>query len=307
MEKTIMRKSFAQITYLLLLTFFVSFPCSVFASAVYIDTNHSDFFVGDSIMFTVRVDSEGKNINAIEGGILLDHAANAASLTDINTAGSAFSLWPTKPLPSERNTHISFAGGSPGGLLSKDAVVFHLILKLKEPGKIALSPDNIGVYVNDGKGTKDDVDAKELIINVLPRVPDAQPVNDWDAIILDDKTPPEPFEITLGQDPSLFENQYFISFFTTDTKSGVAYYEVQEGNEDFTRTDSPHLLKDQTLQSLIKIKAVDKAGNEKIAELMPSAPVVPSDKNNLAWITVSILIVVISYVFWRNMRRKKKI
>src|SRR3989338_10559720 len=101
-----------------LVAFFL--PYSVFASNVYIDTSHPDFFAGDTIMFSVRVDSENKNINAVEGSILLDYLAGSASLTDINTAGSKFSLWPGKPLPSESNTRISFVGGTPDGLNSKD-------------------------------------------------------------------------------------------------------------------------------------------------------------------------------------------
>ena len=143
--------------YFILVLSAIFLPYSVFAANVYIDTSHPDFFVGDTILFSVRVDSENKNINAVEGEVLLDYPMDSASLIDINTAGSKFSLWPGKPLPSESNTSISFVGGSPGGLISKDAVVFNVVLKLKETGQIALSPDIIGVYLNDCKGTKDEV------------------------------------------------------------------------------------------------------------------------------------------------------
>ncbi len=283
-------------------------PSSVLASSVYIDTNHSEFFVGDTILVSVHVDSESKNINAVEGEVLLDHAADAFSLTDINTSGSQFSLWPIKPLPSEHNARISFAGGAPGGFVSKDAIVFNIVLKLQKAGQIALSPNNIEVYLNDGKGTKDEVSVKDLIINVLPKKSDAKAADDWSRIISNDKTAPESFEITIGQDPSIFDNQHFVSFFTTDAESGVAFYEVQEGERGFVRTESPYVLKDQSLQSLVKIKAVDKAGNERIEELMPFAPTVPFYKNILFWIAVFIIIIiVIFYVFWRNFRRKMKI
>lgn len=279
-------------------------PYSVFASTVYIDAGHPDFFVGDTILFSVRVDSENKNINAVEGEVLLDHAADGVSLTDINTAGSKFSLWPGKPLPSASNTSISFAGGSPGGFNSKDAVVFNIVLKLQETGQITLLPNNIGVYLNDGKGTKDEVSVKDLIINVLPKKSDAQSADDWSTIISNDKTAPESFEIIVSQDPSIFDNQYFISFFTTDAESGVAYYEVQEGERDLARTESPYLLQDQSLKNLVKVKATDKAGNERMEELMPPVPVIPFYKNILSWIVILIIIVAIFYVFWRNFRRK---
>lgn len=304
-----MNKLFNKKIYFFILAFSAIFlPYSVFASTMYIDTNHLDFFVGDTILFSVRINSENKDINTVEGEVLLDYLANAVSLTDINTAGSEFSLWPSKPLPSESNTSISFVGGSPGGLISKDAIVFNIVLKLQETGQITLSPNNIGVYLNDGKGTKDEVSVKDLIINVLPKKSDAQSADDWSTIISNDKTAPESFEITLGKDPSIFDNQYFISFFTTDAESGVAYYEVQEGERDFVRAESPYLLQDQSLKNLIQVKAIDKAGNERIEELTPSAAALPFYKNILFWIAVFIIIIiVVFYVFWRNFRRKIKI
>ena len=167
-----MNKLFNKKIHLFILVFSaLLLPHSVFASTIYIDTNHSEFFVGDTIMFSVRINSENKDINTVEGEVLLDYLADAISLTDINTAGSQFSLWPSKPFPSENNTSISFVGGSPGGLISRDAIVFNIVLKLQETGQIILSPNNIGVYLNDGKGTKDKVSAKDLIINIWSSFP----------------------------------------------------------------------------------------------------------------------------------------
>ena len=285
----------------------LSLPYSVLASNVYIDTGHPDFFVGDTIMFSVRVDSENKNINAAEGSVILDYLTESVSLIDINTAGAKFSLWPQKPLPSENNTSISFVGGSPGGFNSKDAVIFNLVLKLQKVGQITLSPDNFSVYLNDGQGTKDEISVKNLVIDVLPKKPDSQSVDDWNNVTLNDKTPPEPFEITPGQDPSIFDNQYFISFFTTDAASGIAYYEVQEGERDFIRAESPYLLQNQSLKNLIKVKAIDKAGNERMEELLSPAPTVLFYKNILFWIVIFIIIIVILYVFCTNFKRKIKI
>jgi hypothetical protein len=284
----------------------VFLPHLVFASTLYVGTDHSDVFVGDTILFSVRIDSENRDINAVEGEVALDYSADAASLADINTAGSKFSLWPAKPSPSENNTSISFVGGSPGGLITKDAIVFSFVLKLQKSGQITLSPKNIGVYLNDGKGTKDAVGVKDLTVNVLPEKSDAPSADDWDAIISKDKTAPESFKVTLGKDSSIFNNQYFISFFTTDAQSGVAYYEVQEGGSGYARTESPYLLQDQSLKNLIKVNAIDKAGNERIEEFMPSAPTAPFDSSTEFWIVVSLVITARSYVLWRKFVRKVK-
>ncbi len=311
MEQITVSKAFDKRVYFFILACSaLLLPHLVFASTIYIDTNHSDFFVGDTILFSVRINSENSDINAVEGDVSLAYSSATVSLADINTAGSKFSLWPTKPFPSENNASISFVGGSPGGLISKDAIVFNFVLKLQKAGQITLSPNNIGVYLNDGKGTKDAVAAKDLIINVLPEKSDAMSADDWGTIISHDKTAPEPFEITLGKDPSIFDNQYFIGFFTADTGSGIAYYEVQEGEGDYVRRESPYLLQDQSLKNLIKVKAIDKAGNERIEKFMPTVPTVPTvpfNKKNLLWIITPLIIIGTSYVFWWIFRSKIKI
>jgi hypothetical protein len=236
-------------------------PSSVFASTVYIDTTHSEFFVGDTVLLSVRLDSEGKAINTVEGEVVLDHAVDTASLIDINTSGSEFTLWPGRPLPSERNTRVTFAGGSPGGLTSSDAVVFNIVLKLEEPGKVAVSPSDIGVYVHDGQGTKDVVNVRSLVIDILPKEPDAETTDDWSTIVLNDKTPPEPFEIYVGQEDSVFDGKKFLSFTTTDTGSGISHYEVIEENFPPVRSNDTYVLQEQNNPVRVTVTAFDSAGN----------------------------------------------
>jgi len=93
-----------------------------------------------------------------------------------------------------------------------------------------------------------------------------------------DATPAEPFEPKIGKDPSMFEGKYFLSFLAIDKSSGIDHYEVREEKIDLFGTakvsgwevnKSPYLIKDQTLGSLVKVKAVDRAGNERIAEILP--------------------------------------
>ncbi len=279
-------------------------PHSVFASTVYIDTNHSEFFVGDTILFSVRIDSESKDINAVEGEILLDHAADAVSLTDINISGSPFSLWPSKPLPSERNTRVSFVGGSPGGLVSKDAIVFNVVLKLEKTGQIALSPNNIEVYLNDGKGTKDEVRVKDLIVDVLPKKSDSQSVDDWSTIISNDKTPPEPFEIYLGQEGSVFDGKKFLSFSTTDKRSGISYYEVREGNLPPVRSDNTYVLQEQNKPVRVTVIAYDSAGNARESVYSP-APYTVSYKTYLIWVLAALAILALIFWLWRHKHKIK--
>ena len=274
------------------------------ASSVYIDTNHSEFFVGDTILFSVRIDSEGKNINAVEGEVLLDHAVDAASLTDINTSGSTFTLWPNKPLPSERNARISFAGGVPGGFVSKDAIVFNVVLKLHKTGQIALSPDNIEVYLNDGKGTKDEVGVKDLIVNVLPRTSGAKAADDWSNIVLNDKTPPEPFEVYVGQEDSVFDGKKFLSFSSTDEQSDISYYEVIEGDLLPVRSSDTYVLQEQNKPVKVMVIAYDSAGNARESLYSPVSYTVAYFVIG-AFIGILLLILFLVVVF-KKMRKVQK-
>jgi hypothetical protein len=276
-------------------------PFSVFASNVYIDTDHQEFFVGNTIMFSVRVDSENKNINAIEGNVLMDYEADSISLIDINTSGSKFSLWPGKPLPSANNINVSFAGGSPGGFNSKDAIVFNIVLKLQKVGQIILTPDNIGVYLNDGKGTKDKVNVKNLAIDVLPEKSDSKIINDWSSLISNDKTPPEPFEIYLGQEGSVFDGRKFLSFSTTDEQSGIAYYEVTEGDLPPVRSNDTYILQEQNKPVKVTVVAYDSAGNTRESIYSFTAP------NYVVYVvSFVILLFIILLVFIFRKKRKTK-
>ncbi len=293
--------------YLFILAFStILLPGSALASSVSISTNHSEFFVGDTILFSVRIDSEGKNINTVEGKVLLDHAADAVSLTDINTSGSQFSLWPVKPLPSERNTNISFVGGSPGGFISKDATIFNIVLTLQETGQIALSLDNIVVYISDGKGTKDEVRVKDLSITVLPKKSGTQSADDWRTIMSNDTTAPEPFEVYAGQESSVFDGKKFLSFNTTDAQSGVSYYEVIEDNLSPIRSNGTYVLQEQNKPVKVKVVAYDSAGNARESVYHSPAPTPAPYSVSYSVIMALIGIIILMVVVFKKMRKVRK-
>jgi len=284
--------------FILIFTFSI-FPLSASASTAYIDAQHSEFFEGDTIMFSVRVDSENKNINAVEGNVRLDYITESVSLVDVNTAGSKFSLWPGKPLPSENNTSISFAGGIPLGLNSKDAIIFNIVLKLQEVGQITLTPNNFSVYLNDGKGTKDEVSVKNLVIDVLPKKLASQAVDDWNTITSNDTTPPEPFLIYLGQEGSVFDGKKFLSFSTTDTQSGIAYYEVIEGDLPPVRSNGTYILREQDKSVKVTIIAYDTSGNFKKEVYNPKY-------SYFNFKNIAIIIVIIFAIFLFVIYKKRK-
>ena len=296
----IMNKLFNIKTYLFLLAFgAMLLPYSVFAASVHLETARTEFFVGDTVSVDVKVDSGGKEINTVEGRVLLDYSPDTVSVKDINLSGSSFSLWPNKPTLSEDLRTVSFVGGVPGGLTSQNATLFKIVLNLKDAGQITLIPTTISVYLNDGKGTRDIANVQSLTINVLPQEAGRGSINDLDTLISGDKTPPKPFEVILGQDNSVFEGKKFLSFVTVDEQSGIKYYEVREGDLAPVRSSGTYILENQDKRTKVVVVAYDAAGNARESVYDPKYPYL-----NLIVIVVLVLLLLITLGLVLKKRKK---
>ncbi|MEX2013947.1 MAG: hypothetical protein WD896_01175 [Parcubacteria group bacterium] len=274
-------------------------PYSVFASNVYLETERTEFFVGDIILVTVKIDSEDKEINTVEGKISLDYLPGAILIRDINLSESSFSLWPGKPSLSDDLRVISFVGGVPSGFGGQNATLFKIALNLTDVGQITLRPEGISVYLNDGKGTRETASVQNLTINVLPQEAGNKPANDLDALISRDKTPPLPFEIVLGQDDSVFEGKKFLSFSTIDEESGLKYYEVREGDLPPTRSSGTYVLQNQNKPTRVIVTAVDGSGNARES-------VYESKSSYLNLIVIVVLVVLILIALGFVVKKRKK-
>lgn len=118
---------------------------------------------------------------------------------------------------------------------------------------------------------------------------------------LKDMSPPELFEVLIGEDSALFDGEKFLSFSTTDAVSGVERYEIAEGSGEWKVVKSPYLLEGKQLQSIIRVKAVDKAGNERIVQFQPHKK--PLVSQTFLFVLV-FFILVGGYVFWRRKQKK---
>ena len=257
----------------------------------------------DTFIVHEQLNTQGQTINVVEGAIQI--TGDAAQVFQISLGGSDFTLWPKSPVVSSANniTTISFTGGVPGGFNKNNAQLFDIIFTASKPGKLSIVPLTITAYENDGKGTKAQTTFQQLDIPVIAN--GAAPTNSWQTLLSQDKTSPNSFVITLGQDNNTYGGKKFITFQTTDGQSGMDYYEVQEGNLPPVRASSPYVLQDQTAKSPIKVKAYDKAGNFTLVTWMP--PVSPTGKtgNKTFWIwIISAIILVAIFLFFRNKTKK---
>jgi hypothetical protein len=201
---------------------------------------------------------------------------------------------------------ISFTGGLPGGYcgkisdeqtgssseqISKETVA-SLIFAVKK--SVIQEDANIGfsslsqALLNNGEGDPVELKFNNAHLIIKKDITDATDV--WQEKLSQDKTPPENFTINIGRNESMFDGQYFLAFAAVDKQTGIDHYEVLEvlpkdlsenkgaagiwekisgqttAELNWVTATSPYLLKDQTLKSTIKVKAVDKAGNKRIVE-----------------------------------------
>lgn len=271
---------------------------TVEAASLYMDPPFSSLGRGDAITMSVRLDTDEANeecINAVDA--VIRYSENVI-LTDVSTGDSIFSMWVERPKIDQVNRTVTFAGGIPNGYCGRvpgDPRLTNTLVQLifRSPGfsigqnteatstaKIEFAPETTA-YVNDGFGTKAELALFGASID-LSKNPGAELRDPWREAVITDNVEPEPFSITLHKDEFAFNGNYFIAFNTSDKQTGIDQYQVME--EELTEfwtfdwgradapwivTPSPYELKDQSLNSIIRVKAIDKAGNEHIATLVP--------------------------------------
>lgn len=267
----------------ILVVVFVLFSSS--AQAAVISNNPlSDIGAKDVFVVDILLDTEGQDINAIDGSVRLLNLGAQAEVRDISIAGSSIDLWPRKPSLSERGDVITFAGGVPGGVSGKAIPLFKIAVSVNKKSELTIQSSDIKAYLNDGKGTSVKVTTKFSPVTIGE--PKPTPVDFWKENISSDNTPPEPFEVELLQDKNIYSNNFFISYKTVDIDSGISHYEVKEGRREPVRAGETYVLIDQKLKTNISVTAFDKAGNARTVNFTP--------ENRINWL--SILLVVLAVV-----------
>jgi hypothetical protein len=288
------------------ITILIFVPAFANGAILYFKPDSGQYYQDETFSVQLMLDTEKDCINTVKGEI--DFSKDVLEAVNFATGNSILTLWLEKPKIEQSLGKISFVGGIPGGYcgpLPGEPGELDLLLKIffkaKRDGTANLRfSKESQVLLNDGLGTPAKLSLKEAIFEISPEKTEA-PKKEWEAEILKDNIPPEPFEIEIHQDPSIFEGKYFIIFSTTDKQTGLDYFEVKEGKRNWQKATSPYLLEDQSLQSIIKVKAVDKAGNERIAEYLP--PYRITWKDVLPWII--LIIVGIGIIIWLIAKRRK--
>jgi len=311
-------------------------PSLTGAATLYMSPQSVSLDRADSATISVRLDvDEDECINVVDAVIQFP---DTIVPVDVSRGSSILSLWVEEPVIDLERNVITFAGGIPNGycgrivgdprltnnivdivVQSPSFVVGNRSSGTTTAAELTFAPET-QLLRNDNFGTAAEATLVGTTITLSKRA--GQGDSEWLEVVQNDTTPPNDFVITLERTPNAFSNQYFITFNTTDKQSGLDHYEVIEepldelpffswGREDapWRKVRSPYVLQDQSLNSVIRVRAIDKAGNETIATLIPDDSIrTMSDSTKMALVVLAASIVVLGIVMgvtaWLITRRR---
>ncbi|MEX0870122.1 MAG: cohesin domain-containing protein [Candidatus Spechtbacterales bacterium] len=269
------------------------------AATLYIDPPDEPVSRHDTFTAKVRIDPGENCINAAD--VEVNYPIDILRVIDVSTGDSIFTLWPEPPSINTRDGVVRFMGGIPGGYCGRipgDPGLTNVLATLVFQAPGAADTDEVfpvrtradfstssKVYLHDGLGTEVE---PQFFGAEFELTEDAiEGSGQWFEFLAEDATEPSSFTIELTQDSTMFDGKYFIIFSSNDKESGISHYEVMETRLDeeeglfarfsklrkteeiWKKTESPYVLNDQSLNSMIMVRAVDKAGNERIESLAP--------------------------------------
>ncbi len=243
---------------LLLLMLLIASP--VFGAEVFFDTPSRDISTGEIFSVKVILDTRDVSVNAVEGSIVFPQ--DLLEVKDTAEENSVINFWVEKPHVTEPGI-LTFSGIAPGGFSGPNNPILTISLQVKQSGEAVLSVKGMRVLQNDGHGTTASTTVSDLTFSIQEGVATTPHES-----LAADTDPPEIFTPVIASSSVLFEGRNFLVFATNDKGSGIDHYEVREGKWGwFTKAQSPYLLKYQMLDKDIFVKAIDTAGNERIAVL----------------------------------------
>lgn len=281
-----MRKIF--ITILLSILFV---PNISWAASLSLVTENKNISVDQDFLVQVFVDAD-VSINALEG--MIKFPADIFDLKEVRDGNSSINFWVEKPA-IKKEGEVSFSGITTGGFSGSDRFLFGMVLKAKKVGSGDIFFSNVQILQNDGQGTKEKTTTSSLALTVEKGKNVDKP-----NLEINDTMPPESFSPFVGRDVSIFDGKYFVVFSTVDKGVGVDHFEIREGFwGKYMAAESPYLLTNQSLSKNIYVKAIDRAGNERIEKIS-------AQNGNLLFQSVLILgiIMVIWILYFRKNRRK---
>ena len=275
----------------LILLFFSPFFAN--AARLYFYPDNGEFHQNDIFTTQLRIDTQNQNINL--GEIDIEFSKDYLNVVNISDAKSLFNLWPKSAIFDNQIGIISLVGGVPNGF-NGNGIISLIAFKALADGsaKITFGPTT-KILLNDGLGTPAQINFNAADFTILAGSL-AAPKNEWEEAVGSDNIPPKSFEVKVEK----IEGKYFAIFSTTDQESGIDHYEIREGKGNWKTAASPYLLENQNLTDKILVRAMDKAGNERISEYKPAGKL-------LLYLAIIITILILAGIIWLiKLKRRRK-
>ena len=261
------------------------------AAALYLDPISGTYGRGDTFAINVRINNAGECINAAE--IEVRYPKETMRAVDFSRGSSILSLWVEEPWIDTENGIVRFSGGIPGGYCGRiqgdpvisnvlGRIIFTVISAESNEARVRISPESL-VYLNDGLGTAATVSVEDAVFSLVPQPTLSE--NEWLKEVGEDTIPPDAFEVQVESTQGVFDGKYYLVFSTLDKQSGLDHYELFE-REVWKRIESPYQLRDQALRDPVQVKAIDKAGNERLGSFDPTT--IPTRKTSKREYTIII-------------------
>lgn len=283
---------------IIILFFGLSIGSTVNAAQLSLSSQSNNFSLNQEFVVELFLNTQDKEINALEGEILFP--SDLLELKEVGDGNSIVSFWINQPKKILDNK-IIFSGVIPGGYYEQKGLVLSLIFKAKQQGSGLVRVSKTQVLENDGQGTP----VKVLNLNFPFTVSKQalEPVQEAQEELLELKSDdelPEIFYPQVASDPTVFNGKWFLIFATQDKGTGIDYYEVKQGRGPFIRAQSPYLLQNQALNAEIRVKAVDKNGNQRVVTLAAKHP--PYYQKLWFWciIILGVIILIKIFLCWRK-------
>lgn len=319
-----------------LMLFLLGAPWVSEAATLYLDPREDGLQVGDTLIMAVRVDVDeeaGECINLADVEISYPSTIQAV---DTSVGQSIMQLWVERPVIDAENGRVTLAGGIPNGYCGRipgdpgmTNVIAEIVFRHTAPDAAAATStaemnftSRSTLYLNDGNGTAAPLTTYGAAITLYPTT--ADDLGDaWTDAVTADTAPPQPFSISLERNEQMFDGEYYIVFNTSDKQTGIAEYEVMEEpleeqslfrfggvNALWREAVSPYRLRDQSLNTTIRVRATDKAGNEYIATLVPDPSLRSGSWTTWHWIVAgsagTFTLFLVAYLGWRAARGRAR-
>jgi len=282
----------------------VLFAMPASAAVLYSEPRQIDVTQNQTFEVSYFLDTQEDDINAIEGTLIFP--TDLLELKEIRDGNSIINFWVERPTVSQ--TPITFAGIIPGGYRFPKGLVLSFVFASKGNGTGAIHLEKARTLKNDGLGTEASLTLafSSVTVSDFPKLPTpaAIPIIDTDV--------PESFRPELARESSIFDGKWFLSFATQDKGTGISHYEVQEtyawGNGSWVKASSPYVLVGQNPSLPIRVKAIDRAGNERL-ETVVAIPHVRTAFENVFMLGIIIFGAVLFLIWNRHALRslpKKK-